>query len=815
MAELLYRLGRLSARRGWLVVLAWTVVLGIAGAGFVLGHGALTASFDIPGTASGRTADQLSAKLKDFGGASGTIVARTTDGTAFNAAQKAAIADVVSRAGDLPDVSRAIDPFAVEAQRATQRTQIEQGRARLDAARAELDVGENRVAAAETQLAAARAQVPAGAPASATAALDAQQARLDAQKTQLADGRAKLDARSAELERGATLLDLAKRIRTVSADGSAALISVAFSKPRLELPDSAKAGVIDHFMGVAGVRFDASNEIASEVPQVLGPGEAAGVLLAALVLAVMLGTALAAVLPLIGSLIGVGVGVLGTLAFSGVMQMASITPTLGVMLGLAVGIDYALFIINRHRRQLRAGAELHESIALANGTAGSAVVFAGSTVIVALLALNVTAIPFLGLMGTVAAVCVAIAVIVAITLTPALLRLVGMRVLSRRQRAAIVAPEHPRTGAKEPRPMSTVRAMVTVVAAIAVLLTVAIPSLSMRLGLPDGSSEAVDSTAYRAYQVTGEQFGEGANGPLLVTAALPSGLSDGQVAATQLRVAERIADRRGVVAVAPIAVSDDNRLAAYQVLPNGGPNSESTAWLVGQLRSMAAPQSGARLGVAGQSAINIDVSDKLAGALPVFLAVVVGLSLIIIMIVFRSLLVPLLATGGFILSLLATYGGVTAVYQWGWLAPVFQVHDPGPILNFLPVILSGILFGLAMDYQLFLATGMREAYVHGASAREAVARGVHAGRAVVIAAGLIMVSVFSGFIFAEAVIIRSIGFGLAFGVLVDAFVVRLLVMPALMHLLGPAAWWFPRWLDRIVPDVDVEGAKLERTHPAL
>lgn len=792
-------------------MLAWVVILGIAGLGFALGRGQLTGSFDIPGTASGRTADELSAKLDGVGGASGTIVAHTTDGGAFTAGQKARIAGLVESAADLPYVTRAIDPFATEAQRAARQAQVDEGRTELDVGRTKLDAADRQIAAGKDALGEARAKLQAsGAPASAFAQLDAQAAQLDAQAAQLASGRTELDAQEKELSRGEKLLDLARGIRTVSTDGSAALISVAFSRSRLELPDSAKAGVIRHFTGVLGVRFDASNEIAQEVPKILGPGEAVGVLLAAVVLIVMLGTLLAAVLPLIGSLIGVGVGVLGALALSGVVQMASITPTLGVMLGLAVGIDYALFIINRHRRQLRAGTEERESIALANGTAGTAVVFAGSTVIVALLALNVTGIPFLGLMGTVAAACVAIAVLVAITLTPALLRLVGPRILPRRLRAADARPAPVAV-----RPMSTVRAVVTVLVAAAALLVVAIPAASMRLGLPDGSSESVDSTAYRAYQLTGNEFGAGANGPLLVTAALPAGLSDAQADSEQLRVAERIDGRRGVVAVAPIAVSDDRRLAAYQVVPSGGPNSVSTARLVGDLRALDAPESGRMLGVAGQAAVNIDVSDKLAAALPVFLLVVVGLSILIIMVVFRSLLVPLIATGGFILSLLATYGGVTAVYQWGWLAPVFQVHDPGPILNFLPVILSGILFGLAMDYQLFLATGMREAFVHGAPAREAVARGVRAGRAVVIAAGLIMVSVFAGFVFAEAVIIRAIGFGLAFGVLLDAFVVRLLLMPALMHLVGPAAWWLPRWLDRILPDVDVEGARLEREHHSV
>ena len=506
------------------------------------------------------------------------------------------------------------------------------------------------------------------------------------------------------------------------------------------------------------------------------------------------------------------IGVVGSLAFSGIVTMASVTPVLGVMLGLAVGIDYSLFIVNRHRKQLLHGTEPVESIALANGTSGNAVVFAGTTVIVALLALNVTGVPFLGLMGTVGAVCVAVAVLIAITLTPPLLGLAGRRLLTRRGRARIGDDKH--VAAMPSRPMPTWRAIVTTLAAVVVLLIVAIPSLSMRLGLPDGGSDPVGSSSYEAFTITQQKFGDGATGTILVTADLPKGASDEKILQRQVDVAQTLAEAKDVVAVAPIAVSDDNRLAAFQVLPKEGPNSVSTDHLVRDLRALPPVDGDMTLGVAGQTASYIDISQALADVLPLYLVVVVGLSLLIMIMVFRSLLVPLIATGGFILSLFATYGATVAVFQWGWLAGPLGI-TPGPILCFLPIILVGILFGLAMDYQLFLATGMREAYVHGSTARLAVVRGLHAGRSVVIAAGLIMVSVFGGFIFSESTMIRSIGFGLAVGVLVDAFIVRMLLMPALMHLLGRSAWWLPRWLDKIIPNVDVEGAALERRHHML
>jgi RND superfamily putative drug exporter len=522
----------------------------------------------------------------------------------------------------------------------------------------------------------------------------------------------------------------------------------------------------------------------------------------------MLRTFLATMLPLISSLIGVGVGVAGAMAFSGVVDMASVTPVLGLMLGLAVGIDYSLFIINRHRRQLRAGMDLHESIGLANGTAGGAVVFAGATVIVALLALNVTGIPFLGLMGDVGAVCVAIAVLVAITLPAGLMRLVGTRLLTKRARATIGRDEHAETA---PKPMPTWRALVTAALAIGALLVIAAPALSMRLGLPDGSAQATNSTAYRTFKTVEAEFGTGVNGPLLITAQTPKPVDD--VLATQVAIAGELSKQPDVVAVAPAAVADSKDFFAFQVIPADGPTSVSTSDLVTRLRALPPLPGDITLGVAGSASANIDVSDKLLDVLPLYLIVVVGLSLLIMIIVFRSLLVPLIATAGYVLSLFAAFGAVVAVYQWGWLSSVFGVHDPGPVLDFAPIILMGVLFGLAMDYQLFLVSGMREAFVHGIPARAAVTAGLRNGRAVVTAAAIIMVAVFGGFVFSELTMVRPLGLGLAVGVLFDAFVVRMLLVPALMHLFGKSVWWLPRWLDRILPNVDIEGAALERSHP--
>ncbi|MGN7949227.1 MMPL family transporter [Microbacterium sp. 22215] len=829
MASLLYRLGSFAARKAWTVIVSWVIILGLGVGAFLTLGGTLSNSFDIPGTASGAVTDQLADKLPDTAGGTGTVVYQTDDGSAFTEQQKQEISKLAASAEDLDGVASVIDPFDAQEQQATQaqdladgKDEIEGGRAQLDAGQAQLDDGRTQLDAGLDQLTTARSQAEAGgAPSEQLAALDAQiadlnaqLAGLDAQQKKIDESRTELEENSEKVELGSTLLDLTNGIGVVSDDGSTAIVNVSFEDPRLELSEEVKQGTIDHFESspIDGVEVNFGTDIAQGVPEIFGVGEAIGLAFAAVVLIVMLGTLIGAALPIVTAIVGVGVGVTASLAFSGVVDMASVTPVLGVMLGLAVGIDYSLFIVNRHRKQLLNGVPVRESIGLATGTSGTAVVFAGTTVIVALLALNVTGVPFLGLMGTVGAVCVAVAVLVAITLAPAILGLVGTRLLSGKARATIGQPH---AAGKPVKRMSTLRAIVTALVSIIALLIIAIPSMSMRLGLPDGASEPSDSTSYRAFHAVDEQFGEGANGPLLVTATLDDAVSDDDLLATQVEIAQKIADQDDVVAVAPIATSDDNTLLAFQVLPAEGPNSSSTEKLVQDIRALPQLDGGITLGVAGQAAINIDISEALAGVLPLYLVVVVGLSLLIMIVVFRSLLVPIIATGGFVLSLFATYGLIVAVFQWGWAADLIGLHSTGPILSFLPVILVGILFGLAMDYQLFLASGMREAYVHGASARDAVAQGFRAGRSVVIAAALIMVSVFGGFIFSESTIIRSIGFGLAFGVLLDAFVVRMLLMPALMHLLGRSAWWLPRWLDRILPNVDMEGAALERDHPGV
>ncbi|MBX3312418.1 MAG: MMPL family transporter [Microbacteriaceae bacterium] len=777
MAKLLQRLGKFSATNSWKIIAAWLVILLAAGGAFIAGFGKLSNSFDIPGTPAAEVIDRMQSELPELSGAVGYVVYHTADGSAITAEQATKIREVIAGlSSEVDGIANVVDPYATAEQMQQISAQIQAGYQQINEAKVQIDAAEA---------------------AGFISAIEAEYARAQIAGQELA------------LDQSVELYGYAQNIQMVSDDGSVAMVTVSFKDSMFDLDEGIKNAVMEYFEDnpVTGVNTDFSNVIAQSLPGLFGVSEAIGLAIAAIVLLVMLGGLIAASLPIATALVGVGIGALTALSFSSIIDMASVTPILGVMLGLAVGIDYSLFIVNRHRKQLASGMDVVESIALANGTAGNAVVFAGSTVIVALLGLNITGISFLGLMGNIGAGTVAIAVLIAITLTPALLGLAGRRVLNKRTLKNLVQKVRRQ---KEVKPMNTWRALGTIIVAVAALGILAIPAAEMRLGLPDGASEPADSTAYAAYETMSEAFGAGTNGALIVLAELDEPLTDETEIFVQLQIARELASLENVTAVAPAATNTDRNLIVFQIVPADGPNAASTDALVKDLRSLDLTDEGITLGVSGQTAINRDISDKLADVLPTYLILVVGLSLLIMILVFRSILVPVIATLGFVLSLLATYGALVAVFQWGWLGEIFGITAPGPIMSFLPIILVGILFGLAMDYQIFLAAGMREAFVHGTEARKAVAQGFRAGRAVVIAAALIMISVFGGFVFADSMLVRSVGFGLAVGVLFDAFIVRLLLMPALMHVLGKGAWWIPKWLDRILPDVDVEGAALEK-----
>ncbi|HJW00729.1 MAG TPA: MMPL family transporter [Arthrobacter sp.] len=828
MALLLYRLGKFSYRHRWLVISLWLAVLVAVGGSAAAFHGTLSNNFQIPGTETQRIADKLRQDLPSASGGSASIVFEAPPG-GFTAESRAAVTDALTKLKTLPDVKATVDPFATQDQvdqAAAAITggeqQIAAGKAKLDASRSQLEAGKAQLAAAEQQLTAA------GAPAAVI------EAQLGQQKAAMAQGQAQLDAGTQELEAAQAKLDLGKRqaaasegLRFVSADGQAAVAQVQFNSSINGLTPAVRQQVQDiaHETSAAGVTALASKEITEDISELFGTAEIIGVAVAALVLILMLGTLIAAGLPLLMAIIGVGVGVGITFALSGAFDMSSISPMLALMLGLAVGIDYSLFIVNRHRTQLRSGMDLEESVARATGTSGNAVLFAGLTVIIALAALVVPGLPFLSVMGLAAAGTVAVAVLVALTLTPAMLSLIGRRIISRRAWAKAEAhnaeaghevADKARDEEKSTRGWGgfvTRHPIAALVAGVLLLGALALPATQLQLALPDGGSEPVESEAYKAYDLTARSFGEGVTGPIVVVGEFPAGLDATAAQELQYDVADLIRGVDNVVAAVPVALSEDRRTAVFQVIPEEGPAKAGTVQVVRELRERGAEiqsETGVAIGLTGQTAGNIDVSTKLGEALPPYLAIVVGLSLILLLLVFRSIVVPLLATGGFLLSLAAAFGLVVAVYQWGWLGTVFDVANPGAVLSFLPIILIGVLFGLAMDYQVFIASGMREAYMHGASAKQAVRIGFSHAAAVVTAAAIIMVSVFAGFIFSHLTMVRPLGFAMAFGVLLDAFVVRMTIVPAVMYLLGEKTWWLPRWLDRVLPDVDVEGARLER-----
>ncbi|WP_151525929.1 MMPL family transporter [Serinicoccus kebangsaanensis] len=696
-------------------------------------------------------------------------------------------------------------------------------------ARAEIAAGQQQIDAGREQLAAAQAEIDANAE-----QLEAGEAEIAEGETQLEKNAAELEDAEAELAQGEEDLAAAERMaelsdgfRVVNTEGTVALTQVSVADAEGFIPPETTEAIqqIGNELEGSGLTVDFSKEITDDLSSLLGPGEVVGLVIAAIVLLVMLGSLIAAGLPILMALVGVGVGLTGALALSSWVDMQSITPVLALMLGLAVGIDYSLFLINRHRQQLRHGMPVRDSLALAVGTSGNAVTFAGLTVIIALVALTLTGIPFLGVMGLVAAATVAIAVLVAITLTPAMLSLMGDRVLPRREREGGKRGRHEESAETDALDDDASRGWaarvqrhpwLAVVGVLAVVGALAWPTLDLRLGLPDGSSEPAGSTAYTTYDTVREEFGAGANGPILVVAELDEPLAEGDTALfdAQADLAEELVDVDGVEQVLPAGVNDARDVLAFRVQPEGGPAEASTEALVDRLGpavEQIGQDQGATLGLTGQTVANIDISEQLADALPIYLVVVVGLSLVLLLLVFRSLLVPLLATGGFLLSVGAAFGAVVGVYQLGFASSFFGVNEAGPILSFLPILLIGILFGLAMDYQLFLVSAMREERVHGKDARTAVVTGFNHSARVVTAAAIIMVSVFAGFVWAHLTMVRPIGLGLAVGVLVDAFLVRMTLTPAVLSLLGERAWWLPRWLDRILPDVDVEGASLERS----
>ena len=836
MSSLLYRIGRWCADHARTTLAVWLVLLVALGTLAATVGKPLTSQISIAGTQFERVLDRLGQEIPEAAGGAGTVVLESTDGSPITAEQRTAAQKVFATWAQVPHVKGVNDPFDAQAQLdrsaaevAAAATRLEDGQSRLDAGREKLAQGEGRLAGGEAlvkQLAAANPDDP-GLPA-LRAQVDAGRAQVEDARTQLEKGAAELAAGRAQLDDGRAVAAATAATRLVSEDGRHAVVQVQFDDNAQSVPVEDRALIPergDPALADAGLTAHYSVEVTQDV-SVIGPGEIVGLTVAVIVLVIMLGSLVAAGLPLLVALLGVGVGLAGAMAFTVFTDLNTTTPALALMLGLAVGIDYALFIVNRHRGNILRGDDLQESIARSVATAGSAVVFAGTTVVIALAALVLSGISILAQMGLVAAATVAVTVLVAVTVSPAVLSLMKTRAVSRRgwrahgfavpgdRTSRTVAEDHEEEHGGWYVGLVTRHPWLTVLAVVGVLGVAAVPVSQIQLGLPDGGSEATGTSAHAAYTTIAEEFGPGVNGPIIAVATLPeqSGVrTDAEVLRAQARIATDLMDVDGVTSVLPFGVSEDGTTLAFQVVPATGPADPETIETVQAIHFAAetyARHTGTEVGLTGQTVANIEISERLAAALPGYLLVVVGLSLVILMLVFRSVVVPVVATAGFLLSVGAAFGATVAVHQWGWLGGVLGVNQPGPLLSFMPIILIGVLFGLAMDYQMFLVSGMHEARSHGEDSRTAVRSGFVHGAKVVTAAAVIMTSVFLGFAWSHLAMVRPIGFGLAVGVLVDAMLVRMTLTPAVMHLLGDRAWYLPRWLDRLLPDLDVEGVRL-------
>ncbi|NYD58690.1 RND superfamily putative drug exporter [Nocardioides marinisabuli] len=758
MSTILYRLGQTAFGRPWLFIAGWVAVLAAVVGAVAINGVSVSSEMKIEGTQAQTVLDRVADELPEASGGQASVVFTAPDGERLDTPKRLAV--ISGTVSDVYDLEKVVNP--------------------LDAA----------LGGAEED--------PADTP----------------RKNAPVDPQAGSDQQAPPYQPlvvdGAPVPGV-----LVSSDGQVALFQFQFTVASTSLTDddvSSVVEVVERAEQGTGITVLPSDSLkALEIP--VGIGEVIGLAVAALVLVLTLGSLIAAGLPLITALVGVGIGVGGAYALSTVFEMNSATPVLGLMVGLAVGIDYALFVVNRQRRLiLDRGLTAREAAGRAVGTAGSAVFFAGLTVLIALTALTVIGIATLSTMALVAASTVALAVLIALSLLPALLGLVGERICSDKARGRRRAKEDAESHSVADHWVKTViRFRWPVIAGVVAILGVmAIPAASMNLGIPSGATANQDTAARQSYEAVSQGFGEGFNGPLLVTAE-PTGTAGRVTPELTAKLITGFQDRDDIVLATPVGINEAGDLAVFSIIPTSGPSDEATSDLVKSLRerdSAIAQDNQVQLGVTGFTAIGIDMSDKIASVLPLYLGIIIVLSVLILMVVFRSVVVPIKATAGFLLSILATFGATTAVFQWGWVSELFGFDTGGPLMSFMPIIVTGILYGLAMDYEVFLVSSMREAHIHGQAARPSVVHGFDHASRVVVAAAIIMVAVFSGFIFSHDIMIKQVGFALAAGILIDAFIVRLTLVPALMAVFDDRAWWLPPWLDRLLPDLDIEGDKL-------
>ena len=755
MATYLYRIGRFAYRRKGIVLGLWLAILVLAGVGAATLSGPTANSFSIPGTPAQAALDLQSER---FGTAEDPLTAVSAE-YVFQAPDGQSL--------DTPHYTSAIDATIAEIEKVDAAKPAEGAQPLANPVAANQSIIERYTQAA----------TDAGTPADQVAA--------DAAATS-----------------------------PLSPNGNVGTITVPINVELADVTDQIRTQLDEAAQPArdAGLTVLLGGTVAQENVSPGGSSEIVGLAVAAVVLLIMFGSAAAASLPLITAIVGIGISSLAITTASGFASLSSFTPVLAIMIGLAVAIDYSLFILARYRHELTLTDNREEAVGRSVGTAGSAVVFAGATVLIALVALRVVGIPFLSQMGLAAGFAVFVAVLIALTFLPAMLGLYkGKSFAGKIKFVNTTDPEDPNAtptnGLRWAR-FLVKRPALGLIGGIVLLGVIAGPTTGLSLALPSTATADPSTPARQAYDIVDEGFGPGRNGPLLVIADA-SNVAEADRTASFGKVVETITGQSDVTNAQIIAVNQAGDTAQILVTPSSSPNSEQTKNLVANLRDAepgVVASDGVSYGVTGQTALELDVSERLQDALIPYLAVVVGLAFVLLMLVFRSILVPLTATLGFLLSVLATFGATVFIFQEGGLG---LISNPQPIVSFMPIFLIGVVFGLAMDFPVFLVSRMREEFVHGAAAKDAVVNGFKYGARVVTSAAVIMISVFAAFIAEPDSFIKSIGFALAAAVFFDAFVVRMVLIPSVMALLGDKAWWLPKWLDKILPNVDIEGAKLK------
>jgi len=613
----------------------------------------------------------------------------------------------------------------------------------------------------------------------------------------------------------------------ISKNGRITLVTVQFDVAAQKLPKdiydqitaaTAPAAAADVRLAYGGAVVDYAHQPPSSNADLIG------LLAAVVVLLFAFGSVVAMGLPITTALFGLAVGISLIKIVAAFTDIGTLAPTLAQMIGLGVGIDYSLFIVSRYRENRALGMDIESAIGRSVATAGSAVLFAGTTVVIAICGLAVSGIPYVARLGYMSGLVVLVMMIAALTLLPAALAVVGDKIDKFKVPSLLHHADRAKAqGHPDPvSPRSTVwerwahlvasHAWPFAIFAVAILLALAWPVLSMRLGESDDGNLPSNATQRQAFDLIALGFGEGANGPLLVVVSLPEP-NDGAPADA---IAAAVAKAPGVAEVTPPQISPNGKVAQIAVIPTSAPDSEATATLVGTLRDTVLPQavgdSGAQAYVGGLTATFIDIGDRISGRLLYFILAVVLLSFLLLMLVFHSILVPLTAAIMNLLSVAAAYGVTVAVFQWGWAKGLVGLQSTVPITAFVPMMMFAVLFGLSMDYQVFLLTRVREEYDKTGDTRLGVVRGLARTARVITSAALIMIFVFGAFVLNTTPEVKMFGLGLAFAVLVDATIVRMLLVPSIMEILGDANWWFPKWLG-FLPRLDIEGGSDEEEAP--